>query len=84
MCVSLGRKDGVFQLAHRDDTAMRLHLRGRLGAKLKEAAAASPVKQLADEARKPGSHAWPVNDASRRQRVQAEHGRSLSKPSRLA
>ncbi|EID73931.1 MULTISPECIES: NAD(P)/FAD-dependent oxidoreductase [Rhodococcus] len=84
MCVSLGRKDGVFQLAHRDDTAMRLHLRGRLGAKLKEAAAASPVKQLADEARKPGSHTWPVNDASRRQRVQAEHGRSLSKPSRLA
>ncbi|MDT2008098.1 FAD-dependent oxidoreductase [Rhodococcus opacus] len=81
MCVSLGRKDGVFQLAHRDDTAMRLHLRGRLGAKLKEAASASPVKQLAGEARKPGSHTWPVNDASRRQRVQAEHGRSLAKPS---
>ncbi|MFD6063679.1 NAD(P)/FAD-dependent oxidoreductase [Rhodococcus wratislaviensis] len=84
MCVSLGRGDGVFQLAHRDDTAMRLHLRGRLGAKLKEAASASPVKQLADEARKPGSHTWPVNDASRRQRVQAEHGRLLAKPSRLA
>ena len=81
MCVSLGRGDGVFQLAHRDDTAMRLHLRGRLGAKLKEAASASPVKQLAGEARKPGSHTWPVNDASRRQRVQAEHGRSLAKPS---
>lgn len=62
MCVSLGRKDGVFQLAHRDDTAMRLHLRGRLGAKLKEAAAVSPVKQLADEARKP----WVAHVAGQR------------------
>lgn len=71
MCVSLGRRAGVFQFAHRDDTAMRLHLRGRLGAKIKEAACTSPVKQLVNEARKPGSHTWPVNDAKRRQRLQA-------------
>ena len=70
MCVSLGRRAGVFQLAHRDDTAMRFHVKGRLGAKLKEAAAASPVKQMADEARKPGSHKWLVKDAKRRQRLQ--------------
>ena len=73
MCVSLGRRDGVFQFAHRDDTAMRLHLSGRLGAKMKEAACTSPVKQLAAEAHKPGSHTWPVNDAKRRQRLQAKH-----------
>jgi NADH:ubiquinone reductase (H+-translocating) len=72
MCVSLGRRDGVFQLAHRDDNAMRLHLRGRLGAKVKEAACKSPIKQLADEARKPGSHTWPVQDAKRKQRLQAK------------
>ncbi|XVQ11318.1 hypothetical protein ACQP1W_01720 [Spirillospora sp. CA-255316] len=51
---------------------MRLHLSGRLGAKLKEAACKSPIKQLADEARKPGSHTWPVKDAKRRQRLRAE------------
>ncbi|RSN71828.1 NAD(P)/FAD-dependent oxidoreductase [Actinomadura sp. WAC 06369] len=66
MCVSLGRRAGVFQLAHRDDTATWFHVGGRLGARLKESACASPVKQLAKEARAPGSHTWPVKDASRR------------------
>lgn len=74
MCVSLGRRVGVFQFAHRDDTAMRLHLNGRIGAKLKESACKSPIKQLADEARKPGSHTWPVKDAKRQQRLQVKRG----------
>lgn len=74
MCVSLGRRVGVFQFAHRDDTAMRLHLNGRIGAKLKESACKSPIKQLADEARKPGSHSWLVNDAKRKQRLQVKRG----------
>jgi NADH dehydrogenase len=78
MCISLGRRAGVFQLAHSDDTAMTLHLSGRLGAKLKEAACKSPIKQLADEARKPGSHAWPVKDAKRQQRLQAKRGEALA------
>jgi NADH dehydrogenase len=78
MCVSLGRRAGVFQLAHRNDTAMRLHLSGRLGAKVKEAANKSPIKQLADEARKPGSHTWPVKDAKRQQRLQAKRGEALA------
>ncbi|MEU0156323.1 NAD(P)/FAD-dependent oxidoreductase [Micromonospora fulviviridis] len=77
MCVSLGRRAGVFQLAHRNDTAMRLHLSGRLGAKLKEAACQSPVKQLAGEARKPGSHTWPVNDHKRRELLRAKRGEAL-------
>lgn len=67
MCVSLGRRAAVFQLGHSDDTATWLHVSGRLGAKLKEAACRSAVKQLADEARKPGSHTWPVKDARRQQ-----------------
>lgn len=69
MCVSLGRGAGVFQFAHRDDTAMGLHVGGRLGAKLKEAACKSTIKQLADEARKPGSHKWMVKDRKRQQRL---------------
>ncbi|NYI04641.1 NAD(P)/FAD-dependent oxidoreductase [Allostreptomyces psammosilenae] len=59
MCVSLGRRVGIFQFAHRDDTAMRLYVGGRAGAKLKELSCASSVKHLTDEARKPGSHTWP-------------------------
>ncbi|GAB2653874.1 NAD(P)/FAD-dependent oxidoreductase [Kribbella swartbergensis] len=74
MCISLGRQAGVFQFAHRNDVAMRLHLNGRLGAKLKEAACRSPLKQLAEEADKPGSHSWLINDGSRRKRLQANRG----------
>ncbi|MEH1129781.1 NAD(P)/FAD-dependent oxidoreductase [Micromonospora sp. CPCC 206061] len=78
MCVSLGRRIGVFQLAHWDDTATGLHLSGRLAAKIKEAACKSPIKQLADEARKPGKHSWPVKDAKRQQRLQAMRGQAVA------
>jgi len=61
----------VFQVAHRDDTATRLYVGGRLGARLKEAACRSSVTQLAGEARKPGSHTWPVRDAKRQERLRA-------------
>ncbi|GAB1511639.1 NAD(P)/FAD-dependent oxidoreductase [Actinophytocola sp. KF-1] len=74
MCVSLGRKEGVFQFARFDDTAIPLHVPGRLGAKLKEAACESPVKQMAAEARKPGSHRWPVKDGKRARRVEERRG----------
>jgi NADH dehydrogenase len=84
MCISLGRRAGVFQLAHRDDTAMWIHLSGRLGAKVKESACKSPIDQLADEARKPGSHTWPVKDAKRRQRLQDRLGADLDNPDRAA
>ena len=82
MCVSLGRRAGVFQLAHSNDTAMWLHLSGRLGAKLKEAACKSPMEQLAEEARKPGSHTWRVKDAKRQQRLQDRLGAALDDPDR--
>jgi NADH:ubiquinone reductase (H+-translocating) len=84
MCVSLGRRAGVFQLAHSDDTAMWIHLSGRLGAKVKEAACKSPMEQLSDEARKPGSHTWPVKDAKRRQRLQDRLGVDLDSRDRAA
>jgi NADH dehydrogenase FAD-containing subunit len=74
MCVSIGRKAGVFQFARFDDTAIPLHVPGRLGAKFKEAACASPVKQMAAEARKPGSHKWPVKDGKRARRVEEKRG----------
>lgn len=82
MCVSLGRRAGVLQLAHSNDTAMWLHLSGRLGAKIKEAACKSPMEQLAEEARKPGSHTWRVKDAKRQQRLQDRLGAALDDPDR--
>ncbi|MEU8636396.1 FAD-dependent oxidoreductase [Amycolatopsis sp. NPDC048633] len=64
-CLSLGRRAGIFQFSRRDDSAIRLHLGGRLGAKVKELVCASTVKQLAYEARKPGARKWWVKDKRR-------------------
>ncbi|MEA5454061.1 FAD-dependent oxidoreductase [Sinomonas sp. JGH33] len=77
MCVSLGRGAGVFQVARFDDTAIRLHVPGRLGAVLKEAACTSPIDQLAKESRKPGSHSWIVRDSRRVGRVAAQRAAGL-------
>ncbi|MFJ9646043.1 NAD(P)/FAD-dependent oxidoreductase [Streptomyces sp. NPDC101206] len=66
MCISLGRRAAVFQLAHKDDTAMRLYVGGRAGARLKELSCALSVKHLANEARRPGTHRWLGGDGRRR------------------
>ncbi|MFI9168417.1 NAD(P)/FAD-dependent oxidoreductase [Streptomyces lincolnensis] len=65
-CISLGRRVGMFQFAHKDDTAKRLHVGGRTGAKVKELVCRLTVKQLVDEARKPGSHTWAKGEQGRR------------------
>ncbi|MGW0118890.1 NAD(P)/FAD-dependent oxidoreductase [Streptomyces sp. NPDC003327] len=71
MCISLGRGAAVFQLGRRDDTATRVYVSGKAGAKLKEIACRASVKHLANEARKPGKHSWPKGGAERRQQVEA-------------
>lgn len=58
LCLSLGRHAGVFQFANPDDSAKRLHLRGGIGAKVKEFVCSHTVSQLASEAAKPGSFSW--------------------------
>ncbi|MFF3941811.1 NAD(P)/FAD-dependent oxidoreductase [Streptomyces phaeofaciens] len=73
MCVSLGRRAGVFQFAHKDDTAMRLYVGGRAGAKLKELSCNFSVKHLTTEARKPGAHTWPKGE-HRRELLRGERG----------
>lgn len=65
-CISLGRRAGIFQFAHKDDTAKRLHLGGRTGAKVKEFVCKHTIKQLVNEARKPGSHTWAKGEQGRR------------------
>ncbi len=84
-CISLGRRAGIFQFAHKNDAAMRLYLGGRPAAKLKEFVCRGTVKQLADEARKPGSLNWAwAKDDNRQQLLQAKRGEALATVERTA
>ncbi|MEU4565317.1 FAD-dependent oxidoreductase [Micromonospora sp. NPDC023956] len=73
-CVSLGRRAGIFQFAHRDDSATGLHLGGRLGAKLKDLVVRSIVRQLAYEAHRPGARNLWIKDPTRQRLLRAERG----------
>ncbi|MFJ6686880.1 NAD(P)/FAD-dependent oxidoreductase [Streptomyces werraensis] len=55
-CISLGRRAGIFQFAHRHDVALWFHIDGRLGAKMKETVCKGIPKSLAEEAHKPGGY----------------------------
>ncbi|MBF6338642.1 FAD-dependent oxidoreductase [Nocardia abscessus] len=72
MCLSFGRDAGIFQLGHKDDTAMRLYFSGFAGKKLKEFACEASVKHLVTEARKPGSHHWPKDGKHRPQLLRGQ------------
>jgi NADH:ubiquinone reductase (H+-translocating) len=77
-CISLGRRAGIFQGAHSNDAAIRLYLGGQPGAKLKEYICKLTVKQLAQEARNPGSRYQWVKDEKRQQLLQAKRGEALA------
>jgi NADH dehydrogenase FAD-containing subunit len=55
-CVSLGRKAGVIQVSHLDDSPTPMFIGGRAAASIKEAVCRGTVWQLGVEARKPGSY----------------------------
>jgi NADH dehydrogenase len=58
--VSLGRRDGVVQFTHGDDTPRRFYLTGRLAARYKEIVTASPWPTYRRMRRMPSSAAfWP-------------------------
>lgn len=54
MCLSLGRRAGIYQFARRDDTAVGPHVAGRTGALVKELVCSGIVRMLALEGRHPG------------------------------
>lgn len=84
-CISLGRRAGIFQFARGNDTAIGRYLGGRPGAKLKEFVCKHTVKQLADEARKPGEHTWRVKeDPERRRLLEAGRGAAPARAERVA
>jgi NADH dehydrogenase FAD-containing subunit len=82
-CISLGRRAGIFQFASKDDTATKLYLGGRPGAKLKEFVCQHTVKHLADEARKPGSLTW-VKDDKRQEVLRAKRREAPATAERAA
>ena len=78
-CISLGRRSGIFQFAHKNDIANGFYVAGRTGAKIKEYVCKSTIKQLADEARKPGSQNWGwAKDNTREQLLHAKRGEALA------
>jgi NADH dehydrogenase FAD-containing subunit len=84
MCISLGRGAGIFQYAHKNDTATRFYFAGRTGTKLKEFFCKAAVKGLVDEAHKPGSFKWWLKDGNRQQVLQAKHGEAVATAERAA
>jgi NADH dehydrogenase len=57
-CISLGRKSGILQFAHKDDRPFNISFTGRFVAAIKEAVCRSTLWSLRREARKPGSAFW--------------------------
>jgi NADH dehydrogenase FAD-containing subunit len=68
LCLSLGRRHGVFQFEHKDDTATAVRIDGRAGAVVKEIVCWGTVKQLAIEARHPGATRLPAAFGDRQRR----------------
>ncbi|MEU6862370.1 FAD-dependent oxidoreductase [Streptomyces sp. NPDC046876] len=85
LCVSLGRRAGIFQFASKDDVAKKHHIGGRPGAKVKELICRSILWQLGYEARKPGVRTWWAKDAKRQERLlRATHGEAQATAERAA
>lgn len=59
LCLSLGRRAGIYQFARRNDRAVRAAVPGRAGAMIKEAVCSGIVRMLALEARRPGTVTLP-------------------------
>ena len=75
LCISLGRRHGIFQFEHRNDTATRAHIGGRAGAAVKELVCRGTVQQLTLEARHPGVTRLPAAFGDReRRRMLAVNG----------
>ncbi|GAA3248197.1 NAD(P)/FAD-dependent oxidoreductase [Streptomyces lavendulae] len=79
-CLSLGRRAGVLQLSHKDDTVKKYHLAGRPGALVKELICKGIPWQLGYEARKPGARTWWSKDEKRRQLLRTERATTPATP----
>jgi NADH dehydrogenase FAD-containing subunit len=74
LCVSLGRRTGVFQVTRADDAPTRYRISGPAGGKVKEFICRGIVWQLTQEARKPGVRSWWSKDGTRAELLRARDG----------
>ncbi|RKS09446.1 NADH dehydrogenase FAD-containing subunit [Nocardiopsis sp. Huas11] len=74
LCVSLGRRAGLFQATRRNDTATRYAVGGRAGATIKEVICRGILWQLAQEARRPGARSWWTKDGERERLLRDARG----------
>jgi NADH dehydrogenase len=72
-CISLGGGAARVQFASRQDVANRLSVGGVIGARIKSSSLPGLIKELAHEARQPGSYSWPMKNRKRQLQVRA-HG----------
>ncbi|GAA0281496.1 FAD-dependent oxidoreductase [Streptomyces polychromogenes] len=70
-CISLGRREGIFQFASKADDAVWFHVDGRLGAKLKEFVCKGILKHLSEEAHEPGGYKMHRISGATRQKLLA-------------
>lgn len=75
-CISLGRADATFQLAHTDDTPINAVVAGRSAASIKEAICKGTLWAIRREAAKPGSYFW-LKGGNRPAQLQADEQVSL-------
>ncbi|MFL1376625.1 NAD(P)/FAD-dependent oxidoreductase [Nocardiopsis protaetiae] len=69
-CISLGRRTGIFQIAHRNDVARGVHISGVAGGRIKEYICRGIVEQLAKEAEHPGARRTTrITDGGHRERL---------------
>jgi NADH dehydrogenase FAD-containing subunit len=57
-CISLGRKRGYIQPVNPDDSPRRIHVAGRLGARIKETICRRVIDAPAAESTRPGTYTW--------------------------
>jgi NADH dehydrogenase FAD-containing subunit len=57
-CISLGRKRGYIQPVNSDDSPRRIHVAGRLGARIKERICRRVIDAPAAESTRPGTYTW--------------------------
>lgn len=70
LCISLGRRAGIYQFVRGNDSARSYHIGGIAGGVVKEQICRGIVDQLvAHEARKPGARLWRGSDPDRPQQV---------------
>jgi hypothetical protein len=57
-CISLGRRRGYIQPVNPDDSPRRIHVAGRLGARVKEKICRRVIDAPSAESTRPGTYTW--------------------------